>query len=247
MQIRFRNYAWVVSSAFFILLTLACSMPSRMPFTESENASVPPTRTPLPTFTATAATQQVVIPPTPTDTPIPPPPTETPVPPTPEPAPTDTPVPAEPTATNTPEPPPPPPPAPAEEAPPPAEEPPPPPPPQEPQVGANGVIGKLEFRDGRNTYAVGEKVFAKIEATIDGGAGQKPFGVLGLQTSTGAFQTSWSSGTIDGTFRHEDGIAFPAPGNHKLWLAICFSSIDVCQGADGNWERFEPGLDVIVQ
>lgn len=221
-------------------------MPSRLPFTESENAAVPPTRTPLPTFTVTAESQRVVvIPPTPTDTPPPLPPTETPVPPTPEPAPTDTPIPVEPTATNTPEPPPPPPPAPVEEAPP-AEEPP-PPPPQEPGVGANGVIGKLEFRDGRNTYAVGERVFARIEATIEGGSGQKPFGVLGLQTSTGAFQTSWSSGTIDGTFRHEDGIAFPAPGNHKLWLSICFSSIEVCQGSDGNWERFEPGLDVIIQ
>ncbi|MCB0169861.1 MAG: hypothetical protein KDJ97_04855 [Anaerolineae bacterium] len=114
-------------------------------------------------------------------------------------------------------------------------------------MGANGVIGKIEFRDGRDTYSVGEKIFVKIEAKLPGEKGQKPFGVLGLTASTGAFQTSWSSGTIDGVFRHEDGLALNAPGNHKLWLSICFSSIDVCQGPDGNWERFEPGLDVIVQ
>jgi len=114
-------------------------------------------------------------------------------------------------------------------------------------VGAHGIIGKIEFRDGRNTYAVGEKVFVRIEARIPSGAGQVPFGILGLTPSTGSFQTSWSNGTIDGVFTHEDGLAFPAPGTHKLWLSICFSSIDVCQGPDGDWERFEPGLDVIVQ
>jgi len=90
-------------------------------------------------------------------------------------------------------------------------------------------------------------VFVRIEAALPGGSGQKPFGILGLTTDTGAFQTSWSNATIDGTFRHEDGLAFSSPGNHKLWLSICFSSIDICQGADGNWERFEPGLDVIIQ
>ncbi|RME98854.1 MAG: hypothetical protein D6768_16335 [Chloroflexi bacterium] len=95
---------------------------------------------------------------------------------------------------------------------------------------------------------MGEKVFVRIEASLPGGSGQKPFGVLGLTTDTGAFQSSWSSGTIDGTFRHEDGIAYSSPGNHKLWLSICFSPIEICQsGGDANWERFEPGLDVVIQ
>lgn len=90
-------------------------------------------------------------------------------------------------------------------------------------------------------------MFVRIEASTETGTGQVPFGVLGLTTSTGTFQTSWSNGTIDGVFTHEDGVAFSAPGNHKLWLSICFSAIEVCQGPDGNWERFEPGLDVIIQ
>jgi len=90
-------------------------------------------------------------------------------------------------------------------------------------------------------------VFVRIEAATENEAGQISFGILGLTTSTGAFQTSWSNGSINGVFRHEDGIAFGSPGTHKIWLSICFSTIEVCQGADGNWERFEPGLDVIVQ
>ena len=90
-------------------------------------------------------------------------------------------------------------------------------------------------------------MFVNIEATTESGAGQVSFGILGLTASTGAFQTSWSNGTVNGTFRHEDGIPFNAPGTHKLWLSICFSTLAVCQGPDGNWERFEPGLDVIVQ
>jgi hypothetical protein len=110
------------------------------------------------------------------------------------------------------------------------------------------VIGKLTFRDGRNTYGVGEKVFVNIEAT-NVESGQKQFGILGLTPSTGGFQTSWTDGTIDAgsPFRWEDGYAFSSPGNHKLWLSICFSSQSECQGPDGNWVRFEPGLDVIVQ
>lgn len=242
MLSRSRLSAWSIPSAFFILLTVGCSLLSQLPF-QQEEAELPPTRTPFPTFTPTTAVEQpLALPPTPTESPISQPTTE-PATPTLEPLPTDTPLP-EPTATETPEPPPPtepPPPAPA------PTEPPPPPPPPAPAAGANGVIGKIEFRDGRNTYAVGEKVFVRIEASTESGAGQISFGILGLTASTGAFQTSWSSGTIDGTFRHEDGMAFDTPGTHKLWLSICFSSIDVCQGADGNWERFEPGLDVVVQ
>jgi hypothetical protein len=205
---------------------------------------VQPTRTPLPTFTPTLALESPVsIPPTPTNTPIPPSPTNTP-PPTEQIAPTDTPLP-EPTATETPVPPPPTePPAPAE----PAE--PEPAAPAEPQapVAQNGVEGKITFRDGRNTYAVGEKVFVKIEAkNIENGL--KTFGYLGLTPSTGNFQTSWNNGTIAAgeTFSWEDGLAFGAPGTHKLWLSICFSSEAECQGPNGNWVRYEPGLDVFVQ
>jgi hypothetical protein len=115
-------------------------------------------------------------------------------------------------------------------------------------VAQNGVLAKITFRDGRNTYAVGEKVFVKIEATnVEGGI--KPFGILGLTPDTGNFQTSWDNSQLEGgkPFVHEDGLAFSTPGPHKLWLSICFSSKEECQGPNGNWVRFEPGLDVIVQ
>jgi hypothetical protein len=109
-------------------------------------------------------------------------------------------------------------------------------------------MAKITFRDGKNTYAVGEKVFVKIEATnVEGGI--KPFGILGLTPSTGNFQTSWDNSQLEAgkTFNHEDGLAFSSPGTHKLWLSICFSSKEECQGPNGNWVRFEPGLDVIIQ
>lgn len=226
-----------------MLTMLACSLLPLPPVLRSqEQAQTLPTRTPLPTFTPTAPfSVNISIPPTPTETPIPPPATDTPTP-VPEIPPTDTPVP-EATSTDTPVPPP-------TEPPPPPGAPAPtePPPPAEPVAGAHGVIGKINFRDGRNTYAVGEKVFVRIEAT-NAGSGLLPFGVLGLATSTGAFQTSWSNSSIASgeTFRHEDGLAFSSPGTHKLWLSICFSSEAACQGPDGDWEQFEPGLDVVVQ
>jgi hypothetical protein len=106
----------------------------------------------------------------------------------------------------------------------------------------------LSFRDGRNTYVVGEKVFASIEVT-NVTSEPVPFGILGLLTSTGQFQTSWDNGVIQPgqTFRHEDGLAFNAPGVYKLQLSICFNRKDACLSSDQGWKRFEPGLDVTVQ
>jgi hypothetical protein len=76
-----------------------------------------------------------------------------------------------------------------------------------------------------------------------------PFGILGLTTSTGAFQTSWSNDAIASgqPFTHEDGVTISAPGQHVIWLSICFSDEATCQGPNGDWERFEPGLQVNIQ
>jgi len=235
--------------SLFILLTLACVAPSDIAV---KQAAVPPTRTPLPTFTPTSAVQPtLIIPPTSTSTPVPAP-TDTPIPPTDTPVPpTDTPVPPpaeEPTATDTPEPPPP------TKAPQPQSQPAEPPAatntpaPAAPAAGAHGVLGSLTLREGRNTYKSGERIFVKIEAKNTTGSAI-PFGILGLTTSDGAFQTSWDNSSIDanGAFHHEDGIPFGGPGNKKIYLSICFSTKEVCQSADGDWERFEPGVDVVVQ
>jgi hypothetical protein len=235
------SYRLGISAAMFILLSLACSLPQL----GEDSARVEPTRTPFPTFTPTVAVEaQISIPPTPA--PTEPPPTETPAPePTEPPAPPPT-EEAEPTPepTATPVPPP------TEPPPPPAPEPTEPPPPPEPVAPAapNGVEGNITFRDGRNTYAVGERVFVNIEAkNVE--SGLKNFGILGLAPSTGGFQSSWTDGSIGAgeTFRWEDGVAFPAPGTHRLYLSICFSDQSACQGPDGNWVRFEPGLEVIIQ
>jgi hypothetical protein len=112
----------------------------------------------------------------------------------------------------------------------------------------SSVQAKISFRDGRNSYAVGEKVFVSIEVT-NVISEAVPFGILGLLTSTGHFQTSWDNGLIQpgATFRHEDGLAFDAPGTYKLQLSICFARKKACTQSDEGWERFEPGLEVIVQ
>jgi hypothetical protein len=236
LQSRQQQFLWWPALAGLVLTGLACAVGPQSG--APKESAVNPTRTPLPTFTPTAAAE-IVIPPTPTFTPVPLP-TDTPLPP-----PTDAPAPPpEPTATFTPEPPPP------TQPPPPPAAPPTEPPPAAPPAPAaqNGVDGKITFRDGRNTYGMGEKVFVKIEAAnLEGGL--KNFGYLGLTPSVGSFQTSWSSGSIAAgeTFRWEDGLAFTAPGNHKLWLSICFSTEAECQGPNGNWVRFEPGLDVVIQ
>jgi hypothetical protein len=106
----------------------------------------------------------------------------------------------------------------------------------------------ITFRDGRNTYAVGEKVFVSIQVT---NLINEPvsFGILGLLDNTGRFQTSWDNGVIPAgqTFRHEDGLAFAAPGGYRLQLSICFNRKDACLTSNEGWKRFEPGLDVTVQ
>jgi hypothetical protein len=106
----------------------------------------------------------------------------------------------------------------------------------------------IAFRDGRNTYAVGDKIFVSMQVTnlINESV---TFGILGLLDSTGRFQTSWDNGIIQAgqTFQHEDGLAFAAPGVYKLQLSICFNRKDACLSSDAGWKRFEPGLDVMVQ
>jgi hypothetical protein len=106
----------------------------------------------------------------------------------------------------------------------------------------------ISFRDGRNTYAVGEKVFVNIRVT-NVTPEPVPFGILGLLTSSGRFQTSWDNGVIQPsqTFSHEDGLAFDAPGVYKLQLSICFNRKEACLSSDEGWKRFEPGLEVVVQ
>lgn len=106
----------------------------------------------------------------------------------------------------------------------------------------------VRLRDGRTTYAVGEKVFVSMAVT---NTSREPvaFGILGLVTSTGHFQTSWDNGLIQpgDTFRHEDGLAFDAPGSYTLQLSICFAKKETCLASDEGWARFEPALQITVR
>jgi hypothetical protein len=116
------------------------------------------------------------------------------------------------------------------------------------QTDPRNVQVRISFRDGRHTYAVGERIFVTMEV-INVASEPVSFGILGLLTSTGHFQTSWDNGLIKSgqTFRHEDGLAFDAPGTYKVQLSICFARKNACLSSDEGWERFEPGLQVIIQ
>ncbi len=230
-------------------LTLACVVPSQL--SSQQITTLPPTRTPLPTFTPIKTVVVVVIPPTATPTPIPPTVTPTTELPTPTVLPTNTPT-AQAVATDTPIPLPPPTVAPEPKpTTPPQPQPTKPPAPTSPPAptgGAHGVLVKLTLREGRNTYSAGEKVFVKFEVTNTTGSAI-PFGILGLNSDDGRFQTSWDKSEVSpgSPFSHEDGLAFGGKGNHKIWLSICFSTKEICQSANGDWERFEPGVDVVIQ
>ncbi len=112
---------------------------------------------------------------------------------------------------------------------------------------ARVVEANLSFRHDRTAYAVGERVFVKVEVT---NVSSQPvsFGLLGLLTSNDRFQTSWNDGLIQPgeTFRHEDGLAFNAPGTYKVQPAICFSKTEACWETESGWTRLEPSLEVTV-
>jgi len=119
------------------------------------------------------------------------------------------------------------------------------------QVAGEGSV-RLNFtlREGRSSYAAGEKIFTRIEVTNVTGE-QILFGIMGLLTDTGHFQTSWTEGSIGSgqTFTHEDGLSFNSPGQHFIQLSICFARKDACTSgqAEESWVRFEPVLNVTIQ
>lgn len=218
-----------------LLALLACNIlrPS-----QSEQTALKPTNTPRPTFTHTPTAMPVVEQPTSTPAVVIPP-TNTPLPtdtPTPIPAPTDTPAPL---PTDTPAPPAP---APAPAAPPPTNTP--VPAPSGPAVGQFGISGKVIARD-KTTFAVGEKAFFTYEATnhTDAPVG---FTLLGIKASNGQFNTSWINPDVfqpGVPFRHDDGLAFDAPGTYQVFLAVCYTG---CGQPSAVWEEYQSGAATIT-
>lgn len=117
-------------------------------------------------------------------------------------------------------------------------------------TGPESVRVKFGLRENKTTYAVGERIFTRIEVT-NVTTERVLFGILGLLTSTGQFQTSWSNGSIEAgqTFRHEDGLVFQTAGRYTIQLSMCFARKDACVSgqAEDSWTRFKPVLEVQVQ
>jgi hypothetical protein len=117
-------------------------------------------------------------------------------------------------------------------------------------TGPESVQVSFGLREQRITYTVGERIFVRIAVT-NISSDPIQFGILGLLASTGQFQTSWSNGSINPgqTFRHEDGLAFNAPGRYTVQLSMCFARKDACTSgkAEDSWVRFKPAVEVQVQ
>lgn len=84
------------------------------------------------------------------------------------------------------------------------------------------------------------------------------YGILGVQATnlTGGpnqFQTSWrgdlsipANGVGPTGSGWEDGIYVDTPGTYRLTLSICYSNVDTCLGASGDWETLTSGVNVTV-
>lgn len=238
---------------YFILLILPALLACGLLQPKQTAVVTLPTHTPLPTFTPTlppqtaapadtvAEAQPAAAAPAEATQPAQPEPTATPVPPTdtPVPLPTDTPIP--PTATpvpptNTPIPP--------RNTPVPPTNTPVPPTPAGPVVGQFGVSGKVIARD-KTTFAVGEKAFFTYIATNHTG-NPVQFQLLGIKGSDGTWNTSWvTPDTIpaNGTFQHDDGLAFNTAGTYQVFLSICYGN---CDGAGAVWEEYRDGAATIT-
>ncbi|MBI4771140.1 MAG: hypothetical protein HY784_12200 [Chloroflexi bacterium] len=138
------------------------------------------------------------------------------------------------------------------------------PPPTATPASAHGLTGQLTLcpkpvsGDGLPHYtAVTERV-CFVELITNTSTDTVKYSILGVQATNlsggqGVFQTSWRGdlsicpgckGPNNGPW--EDGLFLPAPGTYSLSLSICYSSVDICQGASGEWETLAGGIRVVA-
>jgi hypothetical protein len=79
-----------------------------------------------------------------------------------------------------------------------------------------------------------------------------PFGYLGAVTFNSAgqnvnFQASWTGSELapGQTLNWRDHTAIGTPGQYKLQLSICYSSVETC-ASGGEWELLAQPVDVTV-
>jgi hypothetical protein len=204
-------------------------------FTQTPAPTLAASSTPVPTLTPVPLTETAAPPPTNTDTPpLPPANTDTPAPSstntraaTQAPAPTSTPLPPSPTHT------------------------------APPAASAHGITGTLTLcNPEKPTFATHIERVCFRELIVNNSSETVTYGVLGvlatnLSGGPNQFQTSWrgdlsiapgATGPTGGGW--EDGMYLAAPGTYRLTLSICYSSVDACLGANGDWETLTAGVNV---
>jgi hypothetical protein len=130
-----------------------------------------------------------------------------------------------------------------------------------PQPSGRGLLGELLLcNPEKPSFAANIERICFREKIVNTTNGPITYGILGVQAanlSGGAnkFQTSWAgdlsigagcTGPTDSCGGPwEDGMYLEA-GTYHLSLSICYSKLDVCRSASGEWETLTPGVTVNV-
>lgn len=130
-----------------------------------------------------------------------------------------------------------------------------------PQPSGHGLNGELLLcNPEKSSFAANIERICFREKIVNTTNNPISYGILGVQAtnlSGGAnrFQTSWAGNlaigpgcigptdTCSGPW--EDGMYLEA-GTYRLTLSICYSKIDVCQSAGGEWETLTSGVSVNI-
>jgi hypothetical protein len=132
------------------------------------------------------------------------------------------------------------------------------PPTAQPQSGAQpvattppkpaGLEVQLSTPNSRTSYRSGETITFQIVLT-NRMAQPLSFGLVGLLLSTGHFQISTYDLTlaVNQTFQRQASLSINKPGTYTIRVATCSSPRASCVGPDGEWERREPTLKIVIQ
>ncbi len=126
-------------------------------------------------------------------------------------------------------------------------------PPPTPTPAAGQVINAA-FSVENPVVGVNQRVWFNFSVTNPSQTDNLPFGYLGaaLMNSAGqnvAFQASWTGSELapGQTLNWRDGLAIGTPGTYSLQLSICYSSVEACNGAGGNWQLLAQPVTITVQ
>ncbi len=118
-----------------------------------------------------------------------------------------------------------------------------------PPAGAGHSLINISFSVESTSVPAGGKLWFNFN--VDDNTNEENFfgrlGVVALRPdgTQEKFQTSWSNSYIDDVPPWRDHIDIQKPGTYNLYLAICYSSADVCLSG-GDWEYLAGPIQVTI-